>query len=88
MGAGVSFEVPEFYCSIVRAADHNFFGVLDELGDVRGVLCGKVSNEVAIGDVPHFNGFVEACAEEGDVVVEEDDGPDEVKMAGHCFKAG
>lgn len=38
MCAGVSLEVPKLDGAVVGAADHYFFGKLDQFGDMRGVL--------------------------------------------------
>lgn len=88
MRAGISLEVPKLYGTVVGATDHYFFGELDQFGDMRGVLVREVSDEVACGDVPHLYGLVQACAEEGHVVLEQDDGPDEVQVASHGLETG
>lgn len=71
MGTWITFIIPEFNCAIIWATYYYFFGVLDQFGDVGGVLGWKIADQVAVGYIPHFYGFVETCAQEGHVVVEE-----------------
>ena len=86
--ADIAFVVPKLDCSVIGTTYKHLFRVLDQFRDVGGVFCRQVSDQVSVGYVPHFYGLVQTGAQKSDVVVEKEDGPDEVQVARHCFEAG
>ena len=65
-----SLEIPELNRAIIRAANDDLLGILDQFGDMGGVLSGQISDEVACCDVPNLDCFIQTGAEKGNVVLE------------------